>query len=255
MIRQRCRRSAHASGWVPGHAPSSSWPPSPPVPRPWHSRHRHRPRPPRTPLRPRPSTPSAAPFPWPTVPSSREVPVPARFEPKGRPDATHDQARHPGGPLALLADGGTGRVGPGRGPHDEPARHDGLVLVGRVPHLGHARRRRPRRRSSHRARPQTGNAAAFKQQAAPLDDRDRLRAAALGRRLVRLHGLRAMPSSSAWSQPGPAPAQGWRLAHRALRLVSLRQLRRRGLAAALATGPGDGDGLVALPEPRSNDHR
>ena len=34
------------------------------------------------------ATPSTAPFPWPTVPSSREVPVPARFGPKGRPDAT-----------------------------------------------------------------------------------------------------------------------------------------------------------------------
>jgi hypothetical protein len=33
-------------------------------------------------------TPTASPFPWPTLPSSREVPVPARFEPKGRPDAS-----------------------------------------------------------------------------------------------------------------------------------------------------------------------
>ena len=33
-------------------------------------------------------TPSATTFPWPTVPSSREVPAPARFEPKGRPDAS-----------------------------------------------------------------------------------------------------------------------------------------------------------------------
>ena len=33
-------------------------------------------------------TPSATPFPWPTLPSSREVPVPSRFEPKGRPDAS-----------------------------------------------------------------------------------------------------------------------------------------------------------------------
>jgi hypothetical protein len=34
------------------------------------------------------STPTVAPFPWPTLPSSREVLVPARFEPKGRPDAS-----------------------------------------------------------------------------------------------------------------------------------------------------------------------
>ena len=55
-------------------------------------------------------------------------------------------------------------MGPGGGPHHEPARHDGLVLVGRVPLLGHAR---------HRGsdgiippgEPQTGNAAAFKEQA------------------------------------------------------------------------------------------
>jgi hypothetical protein len=33
-------------------------------------------------------TPSAAPFPWPTLPPPSQVPVPARFVPKGRPDAT-----------------------------------------------------------------------------------------------------------------------------------------------------------------------
>jgi hypothetical protein len=33
-------------------------------------------------------TPSAAPFSWPTLPPPSQVSVPARFEPKGRPDAT-----------------------------------------------------------------------------------------------------------------------------------------------------------------------
>ncbi len=35
-----------------------------------------------------PVTSTDDPFPWPTLPPPRQVPVPARFEPKGRPDAT-----------------------------------------------------------------------------------------------------------------------------------------------------------------------
>ena len=90
------------------------------------------------------------------------------------------QARYPYRPLALLPDGRTGRVGPGAGAHDEPAGHAGLVLVGRVPDIRHARRRRPRR--DHPTRRATDRQRRRLQAAgAPLDDRDRLHAVALSR--------------------------------------------------------------------------